>query len=259
MRFALAVLVALVLCPSALAARTDFWGGPFDQLGQAISGVPDLQVLLEDNWDEWNSIQDQVEVPADERLLGFAAPDAPRGSLLYHRIFLAPEITRSLVGTLPLNSAGTGMSSIASRVDSGVLSYRDAAVAILVVIHEAYHYRLMSGDESRVNACALRDMSLYLPKFDINPTRTKTTYTQSTKKTTVKVPHFATVVQRKRVNGKLVTIHKTVVRYETVTKTVAVAVPKTETEANPAFNGILDQAQAFRDSQPAPYNTGVCS
>ena len=48
----------------------------------------------------------------------------------------------------------------------------------LTLIHEAYHQRLYSGDESRVNACALRDFgSTIQSQFGVSPTVEETVTT----------------------------------------------------------------------------------
>jgi hypothetical protein len=253
------VIAALVLAPSALAASQKFWYGPYDKIGEDISGVSDLQVQMEDDPAEWAQIEADAGVPDGEALLGFAAPGAPAGSVLYHRIFVAPDVTLALTGALPINP-NVPVSYIWDRIGSGALSYQTAAVAILTVIHESYHYRLNSGDEQRVNACSLRDMPTYLStEFRIPKTITTTTQVPQTTTTTKQVPYYVTVVTHKVVKGKVITIRKKVRRYKTVTVTTTTMVTQTQTQENPAFDGIMNSATAFRASQPPPYNTGDCT
>jgi hypothetical protein len=259
-RLAAVLVAALVLAPSALAAKKQFWFGPYDKIGQDISGITDMQVLLEDDYAEWGQIESGFGVPPGEALLGFAAPSAASGSVLYHRIFLAPQITLALQGILPLNPAGTGTSPIWDRINSGALTPHDAAIAILVVIHEAYHYRLNSGDEARVNACALRDMPNYLSsEFRIPATTTTTVQVPQMQTVTKRVPYYVTVVSHKKVNGKTLTVRTKVRRFKTVTTQTTVIVPQTQTKPNPVFNNIMSEANAFRASQPPPYNAGTCT
>lgn len=253
------VVAALVLVPSALAGGKQFWYGPYDQIGADISGVSDLQVEMEDDWGEWGSIESILGVPDGEGLLGLAPIGAPVGNPLYHRIFVSPQVTLALAGTLPLNAAGDGESMIWDRIASGTLSYQDAAVAILTVVHEAYHYRLNSLDEARVNACALRDMPTYLAsEFHVPQTITTTVQVPQPTTVTKRVPYWATVVTHVRVGGKIVVARKKVRRYKAVTTTTTVMVSQTQTQANPVFDGIMAAAVAFRQSQPAPYNAGDC-
>jgi hypothetical protein len=259
-RLGVVLVAALVLAPSALAAKKQFWFGPYDAIGQHISGISDMQVLMEDDYAEWNSIESSFGVPAGEALLGFAAPSAASGSVLYHRIFLAPSVTLALQGILPLNPAGTGTSPIWDRINSGALSPHDAAMAILVVIHEAYHYKLNSGDEARVNACSLRDMPNFLTsEFRIPATITTTTQVPQLQTKTTRVPYYVTVVKHKKVNGKTVTIRTKERRYKTVTTQTTVMVSQTTSNPNPVFTNIMNEANAFRNSQPPPYNAGTCT
>lgn len=253
------VVAALVLAPASLAAGKQFWYGPYDQIGEDISGLSDLHVQMEDDPGEWSSIESAVGVPDGESLLGFATITAPPGDALYHQIFLSPQVTLSLAGTLALNPTGAGTSMIWDRIDDGTLSYDDAAIAILTLIHEAYHYRLDSGDESRVNACALRDMPTYLSsEFHIPQTITTTVQVPQTVTTTKQVPYFVTVVTHRKVRGRLVAVRKRIRRYKSVVTTTTTMVSQQQTEENPVFDGIMAAATAFRLTQPPPYNSGDC-
>ena len=49
------------------------------------------------------------------------------------------------------------------------------AVAAMTLIHESFHWRLLSGDESTVNACALKYFPYYVARdFNVPPTITQT-------------------------------------------------------------------------------------
>lgn len=77
-------------------------------------------------------------------MLGFTFAFAPPSSAVYHRIFITPALWPTLQNAVeygPQNSQS---------------SLYGTAVAILTMTHEAYHIRLVSGDENRVNACALQ-------------------------------------------------------------------------------------------------------
>jgi hypothetical protein len=248
-------LAALALSPAALAAGKQFWSGPYDKIGEDISGVSDLQVVVEDDPAEWAQIEAAIGVPSGEALLGFAAPSAPPDSPLYHQIFLAPDVTLALTGALPIDP-NAPISWIWDRINSGALPPQSAALAILVFIHESYHYRLNSGDEARVNACALRDMPTYLSS-EFHIPKTITTQVPQTTTTTKKVPYYVTVVTHKRIGGKVVTVKKKVKRYKTVSVTATTTV--TQTQENPTFDAIMNAATAIRASQPPPYNTGDCT
>lgn len=250
---------ALALSSSAFGATKQFWFGPYDRIGEDISGIPDLRIAMEDDYGEWADVEGAFGVPSGLELLGAAFIFAPSTSPLYHVVIVSPDVTRALTGTLPLTADGSGTSPIWDRVASGTLSYQDAAVAILTVIHEAYHYRLASTDEARVNACALRDLPTYLStEFQIPQTTTVTVQVPQTTVIQKRVPYYATVVSRKRVGGRLVTVRTRVQRYRTESVTQTTMVSKTETQENPAFDGIVAAAQAFRDAQPPPYNSGTC-
>src|SRR4051812_5102971 len=125
---------------------------------------------------------------------------------------------------------------------------QDAATAILTLTHESYHLRFDSSDESRVNACALRDFGSVL----VNQFAVPQTVEQSQS-----APVTATVRVRQAIWR---TIHGKRVRryvYRYVSKTTYVA--STVTVANPAYESLVSAAQSFVVSQPPPYNSGTCS
>ena len=123
--------------------------------------LSDLVAVGEDDYNEWGSFLSGTDPYA---VLGFTMVSAPSSSPFYHQIFLAPPIWSTL-----------------NRIDSGGIesvSRADASMAILTLIHEAYHQRLYSGDESRVNACALRDFgSTIQSQFGVSPTVEETVTT----------------------------------------------------------------------------------
>jgi hypothetical protein len=124
-----------------------------DVCKSTLAGFP-IVAAGEDDYNEWGSIL----YPEDPyAVLGFTSIYEPSSSPLYHVIFLAPPIWSTL-----------------DQIDSGGIDSvprADAARAILTLIHEAYHQRLYSGDESRVNACALGDFgSTIQSQFGVSPT-----------------------------------------------------------------------------------------
>ena len=122
----------------------------YNAVASALAGFP-IEADGEDDYAEWGSWLDDPYA-----VLGFTSIYASASSPLYHRIFLAPPIWSTL---LQIDSGG---------IDS--VSRADAAEAILTLTHEAYHQRLYSSDESRVNACALRDFGWVLVnEFGVSP------------------------------------------------------------------------------------------
>jgi hypothetical protein len=113
------------------------------------------------------------------------------------------------------------------------------AVAIMSLTHEAYHQRLTSLDESRVNACALKAFPDVLTReFGVPPTVTSAN----------RVP------SRVRVRFRVRSHHRWVFRYrwKTVWRTV------TSTAPSSVFNEYVADAQDFYSHQPPPYNAGTC-
>jgi hypothetical protein len=221
------------LAPSdvkAGAASKQLWhSSHYDTIASTLAGFP-IVAVGEDDYNEWGSIL----YPDDPyAVLGFTAIDAPSTSPLYHAIFLAPPIWSTL-----------------TRIDSGGIdsvARADTAMAILTLIHEAYHQRLYSGDESRVNACALRDFgSTIQSQFGVSPT------VEETVTTPVVTTHKVRKAVWRTVNGKRVR------RY--VYKLVSTTTYRDDTVVsdNPTYGELVGAAQTFVASQPPPYNTGTC-
>lgn len=215
-----------------------------DLIADDIVGTTDMMVALEDDPVEWASF-----IGADSTdVLGFVIFQPPP-SPLYHAILLAPALDQTFVDWL---SSGTPAGN--------EQMFAEAAMSL---IHESYHWKLLSGDESSVNACALRDFGYYIAKdFAVPATITQMTTQQVAKRITKRIAVTKLVVKKKRVklNGRWVTrkVRQHVKRY--VLKTTTVHVPRSvqTTVANPLYDTLVADAQAFYNSQPPPYNAGSC-
>ena len=200
----------------------------YNAVASALAGFP-VEVDGEDDYVEWGSWVD-----APYAVIGFTYLYASASSPLYHRIFLAPPIWSTL---LQIDSGG---------IDS--VSRADAAEAILTLTHEAYHQRLYSSDESRVNACALRDFGWVLVnEFGVSQTTQQTV--TSPKTSYVRVRHAVWRISK----GKRVRRYV----YRLVRKTTYTS--HTLTVLNPGYGALVSAAEAFVASQPPPYNSGICS
>jgi hypothetical protein len=222
--FIAASAAALVFAVTAQASSKQLWySARVDQIAGNIAGKS-VQVLGEDDWNEWASF-----LPGEDprAVLGFTYPLADSSSVLYHKIFINPDLWPMLS-----NAAVSG----AER--SGSSRYM-TAVAIMSLTHEAYHQRLISLDESRVNACALKAFPEVLSReFGVQPTVT----------TSNSVPSQVRIRYRVRYH------HRWVYRYrwKTVWRSV------TSTAPNSVFNEYVADAQDFYGHQPPPYNAGTC-
>lgn len=187
-----------------------------------ISGLP-LGVVLEDDPAEWAS-----SFGVDKNVLGFVCIDVPDPNhWCYHRVFLGPAPSKTF------SSLSTG----------GAPTYWDIAVAIMTVTHEANHYKLFSGDEGRVNACALQQFpSVIDAYFNIHPTIT----------TRVAVRKVSWVKKRVwvRRHGRRARVARRVRSYRVVYE------PRTV--PNPGYALLVQASQQFYASQPPPYNSGTC-
>jgi hypothetical protein len=234
---------------AAAAAKTVWTSQTYAPLVQEMSGVPDEQLDLEDDATDWLAV---TQSPDAADILGFTCPfDLTVGDVCYHRIFVAPLVTQQLYGTIPISTSGT-YQPIWARLQSGTEDPFDGAMAIMTLIHEAYHNRLQSSDESLVNTCALRDFGYWLSKdFQVPATVTTTTNVQSRQahRKRTRLRHH------RRVHGRMRTwyTHKWVTRYRTVT------VPQTAESPNPLYGTLVADAEAFYNSQPPPYNAGTCT
>jgi hypothetical protein len=222
--FIAASAAALVFAVTAQASSKQLWySARVDQIAGNIAGKS-VQVLGEDDWNEWASF-----LPGEDprAVLGFTYPLAGSSSVLYHKIFINPDLWPMLS-----NAAVSG----AER--SGSSRYM-TAVAIMSLTHEAYHQRLISLDESRVNACALKAFPEVLSReFGVQPTVT----------TSNRVPSQVRIRYRVRYH------HRWIYRYrwKTVWRSV------TSTAPNSVFNEYVADAQDFYSHQPPPYNAGTC-
>ena len=243
-------LALLVFAGTAAASTKTVWTSlTYAPLVQGMSGIADEQFVLEDDATEWQTVTGAADAA---NILGFTCPfDLSVGDPCYHTIFVAPIVTQQLYGTTPLSASAT-YQPIWTRLQSGTQDPRYGAMAIMTLIHEAYHNRLQSSDESAVNACALRDFGYWLSTdFRIPSTVTTTTYAQSRKayRKRIRIEHH------RRVSGRMRTwyTHKRVTRYRTV------MVPQTAETPNPLYVTLVADAQAFYSSQPPPYNSGTCT
>jgi hypothetical protein len=219
-----ATAAALVFAVTAQASAKQLWySSRVDQIATDIAGKS-VQVLGEDDWNEWASF-----LPGEDprAVLGFTYPLAGSSSVLYHKIFINPDLWPMLSQAAVRGAEGSGSSRYMT------------AMAIMSLTHEAYHQRLISLDESRVNACALKAFPDVLSReFGVQPTVT----------TANKVPSHV------RVRSRVRSHHRWVYRYrwKTVWRTV------TSTAPNAVFDEYVADAQDFYSHQPPPYNAGTC-
>jgi len=214
----------------AEAASKQLWhSNRYDSMASTLAGFP-IVAAGEDDYNEWGSFLNGEDPYA---VLGFTFVYAPSSSPVYHVIFLAPPIWSTL-----------------NRIDSGGIdsvARSDAAMSVLTLIHESYHQRLYSGDESRVNACALRDFGSTIEgQFGVSPTVEETVTTPVVSTHTVRKAVWRTV-KRKRVR-----------RY--INKLVSTTTYRDDTVVsdNPTYVELVGAAKSFVAGQPYPYNTGTC-
>jgi len=216
-----------------------------NQIANDIVGANDMVVASEDDPAEWASFFPPGT--DSENVLGFVILGDPS---FYHLIFLSPDVYQVFSNW---QSTGTTQGN----------EY-PFAVAAMSLVHEAFHWRLDSGDESTVNACALKYLPTYLPtEFGVAPTITQTTTQQVpvTNTTTKPVKHVKYVNKRVKVHGKWTTkrVRVTTTTYTTVTSTTYESQTVTANVPNPEFQTILADANDFYVNQPPPYNAGTCS
>jgi hypothetical protein len=240
------VLAAAAIPATATAAGKQLWlSNTLSAIANDVVGTTDMSVIGEDDAGEWATF-----FPPDiasENVGGFVIFGyAP----LYHRIFLAPVV----------------YSAFNLWVSTGTPQGNEYAFseAAMTLIHESFHWRLLSGDESTVNACALKYFPNYLAKdFNVPELVSQTTIQLLPVTTTTMVPvtHVKYTKHRVRVNGVWVlrTQRTTVTTYKTRTVTTYESHPVTTTVANPLFQTLVADASDFYSRQPPPYNAGVCS
>jgi hypothetical protein len=239
---ALVALPALVLATPAQAAEKALWyDDTYDAIARTISGVGDMRVLLEDDANEWATLGGTPDT------LGFVCITARPGHWCYHRIFIAPTM-----------SAQLGLTTRTYWWDqlgnTPAPSY-ESVYALIAFVHESYHYRLFSGDESRVQACTIRDLPHWLEtQFHVPRTVQQT---QTVPQTTTRDVRQAYRVRKwVRRNGKRVRVWVT--RYRWVTVSDTTYVEQTVTVPNPVFTGVVSRANAIHAAEQPPYGGGTC-
>jgi hypothetical protein len=239
-------LIAAVVPANAAAANKQIWtSGTLNGIANDVAGTTDMTVLSEDDANEWATF-----FPPDadsENVLGFVGLQVPA---LYHTILLSPFVYAAF------NSWGS-----TGTAQSNEYAF---SVAAMSLIHESFHWRLFSGDESTVNACALKYFPYYIAKdFNVPETVTETTTQEVpvTTTTTVPVTHVKITKRRVKMNGTWVvrTTRTKLTTYKTQTVTTYQSSPVTETVANPLFQTLVADATDFYAHQPPPYNAGTCS
>jgi hypothetical protein len=82
-----------------------------DQIASNIAGTS-VQVLGEDDWNEWASF-----LPGEDpgAVLGFTYPFAPSSSVLYHKLFINPDLWPTLSKAAVGGAEGSGATSAALR------------------------------------------------------------------------------------------------------------------------------------------------
>lgn len=208
---------------------------PLDASASEIAGFP-VTVAASDNIAEWNVLTGN-DPNSQYEVSGFTYVYASPTSLLfnpydglnyaaYHTVFLSTSIYTTFM---------------TFNADMTKANPYNAAEALLVLDHESQHQKLHSGDESRVNACALADLPRFTAKWIVPTTIQNVQVPQS---------YRAKARYRAKVHGRWVwrSRYFTKVRYVTQPQTVA----------NPAYTAVLAAAHDIYVHQPAPYNAGTC-
>jgi hypothetical protein len=214
----------------AEAVSKQLWNSDhYNAVASTLAGFP-ISADGEDDYAEWSAL---LEGDDPDAVLGFTMVYAPPSSPLYHHIFLAPVVWSTLN-----QIASSGIDSV---------SPADSAEAILTLTHEAYHQRLHSGDESRVNACALRDFGSVIENEFGVPALVEQSVT-----TPVVTQHRVRRAVWRKVQGKRVRRYVYRLVRETTYR------DDTAQVANPTYDALVSAAQSFVASQPPPYNSGTC-
>jgi hypothetical protein len=217
------VLTERVKTRPNIKAFDTLYGSPFlDHVVSGISGWP-LTTTLENDPAEWYGL-----FGIDDSVLGFVCiTDTDPSDWCYHSVLIGPTATFTFMNWF--NDVSP--------------TYWDAAIAIMTVTHESNHYKLMSADGGRVNACALQQFpSVIDTYFGIRPTITKTVAVH-------KVVWRWKWVWTHR-HGKRVKVKKRV--SQVITTYVQ------QTFQNPDYVNLVAAANLFYQSQPPAYNTGTC-
>jgi hypothetical protein len=228
----------------AAAISKELWlSDRLNAIANDVAATTDMQVLVEDDPAEWASFLG-AESP---NVLGFTSITEP---VLYHRLLLSPSI-------YPVFGAWLSTGSPVG------IEY-PFSVSAMTLIHESFHWRLLSSDESAVNACALKYFPYYVERdFGVPATISQTTTQQVPVTTTETVPvsHVKIIKRRVKLKGRWVT-HTTrtkVTRYVTRTKTSYETQAVTTDVPNPLFQTLVaDAGDFYANGQPPPYNSGVC-
>jgi hypothetical protein len=240
-----AVCAAVSFTPTAGASTKQLWyTNPINAVASDVAGFP-LEADMEDDWSEW--VGEIAAGGGDPSIavhvLGFTATFASPGDyiwwdygaksiFLYHRVFLSPRVYGEL-----MQIERQGISNAASADLLGTTE------GLLALVHESTHQKLHSGDESRVNACAVQELPDVLTRDYGLPATVTTT-------SSVPQQYRVLVTRRVRVHGR------SVIRKRYVTRTRYVDV--TTTSPNSVFTSIVNEIQWYRANQPPPYNTGTC-
>jgi hypothetical protein len=240
----LAILFLAVAFPaSARSAERALWyDETYNSIGRTISNVGDMQVVLGDDTNEWS-----YQLGQSSATLGFVCIYCYPDDWRYHRMFMSPSVSSAL-----------GLQARAHWWD--VLANNPAptyetVVALITFIHEAYHWRLYSADESRVQACAIRDLPYWLEnQFRVPSTVQQTQTVPQIVTKQVRESYF--VKKRVKRNGKWVRVR--VRRYRWVTVQETVYVQQVVTVPNPVFLGVVNSANAIHAAEAPPYGGGTC-
>jgi hypothetical protein len=264
-----AIIAAFAFASGASAARAAekaLWhGDDYNGIVRTISGVPDLVLDMEDDPNEWVYV-----LGASPSTLGFVCLYVYPGHWCYHRVFIAPRMSAAL-GL----QAGGVLVPWWDTLGSNPAPSRDTVFALITFIHEAYHWKLYSSDESRVEACAIRDLPYWLDnQFRVPRTvqQTQTVPQVVTKQVPqvvtkrVKKPTGHYVNKRVKRKGKWVWVWVWVQTYRwvTVQETVyvdvqeTVYVQQTVSVPNPVYTGVVNAANAYHASEAPPYGGGTC-
>jgi hypothetical protein len=231
---------------NSTAISKQLWSSSaLDQIANDVAGTTDMNVLVEDDPTEWVTFFPPEVDPT--MVLGFVSLSYPP---LYHKIVLSPSLYPAF---------GSWFSTGTPQGDEYPFS-----VAVMSLIHESFHWRLLSGDESTVNACALKYFPYYIERdFNVPSTVSQTTTQDVPTTTTTKVPvtHIKVTKHRVKVRGKWVvkTKRTKITTYVTKTETTVVSQTVTTSVPNPLFQTLVADSADFYAHQPPPYNAGTCS
>lgn len=241
-RLVLIVSVFALMCaPTANAAEKTLWyDDTYDGIARTISGVSDIRVLMEDDPNVWAA-------NTDPGVLGFVCIYCGPGDGRYHRIFVAPSVATALGLQAHVHWWDT--------LGNNPAPSRETVFALIAFVHESYHWRLLSTDESRVQACAIRDLPFWLENQFHVPSTVQQTQTVPQEVTRDVRTSYRALKKVKR-KGKWVWVWVKRYQWETVTETVYVQ--QTVTLPNPVYAGVVNAANAIHAAEAPPYSGGTC-